>query len=64
MEALSFGNISHVIRSTGKQVGYTAVILLGCIKWNSDGVSVQAYMIHGEYYKTNVDTDEILLLLA
>ena len=39
MEALSGKNISHVVRSEGEQEVYTAVVLLGCIKWNSESVS-------------------------
>ena len=39
MEALSGRNISHVRRSEGKQEDSTAVLSLGCIKWNIDDVA-------------------------
>ena len=38
MEALSGRNIAHVRRSEGKRGYSTAVISLGCIKWNIDDV--------------------------
>ena len=63
MEALSGRNIDHVRRSKGQQEYSTAVISLGCIKWNIDDVSSKAYMTHDGDYDSNVYTDEILLLM-
>ena len=39
MEALSGRNILHARRSKGQQEDSTAVLFLGCIKWNIDDVS-------------------------
>ena len=38
MEALSGKNIFHVRHSEGQQEDSTAVLSLGCIKWNIDDV--------------------------
>ena len=57
MEALSGRNISHVIRSEGQQEYSTAVISLGCIKWNIGDVASKSYMIHDGDYDSNADMD-------
>ena len=37
MEELSGRNIAHASRSEGQKEDSTAVLSLGCIKWNIDG---------------------------
>ena len=64
MESLSGRNIAHVRRSERQQKYSTAVIYLGCIKWNVDDVASKSYIIQYGYHNRNVDTDDTLFLLS
>ena len=50
--------------SEGKYEDSTAILSIGCIKWNIDDVASIVYMIHDRDLNSNEDMDDILFLLA
>ena len=50
--------------SEGQYEDSTAVLSMGCIKWNIYDVANQAYMFNDQDLNSNEDTDDILSLRA